>query len=216
MPPKTSLKPRKRPVQARSKATVDAILRGAAQVLQKSGYAGATTDRIAARAGVSVGSLYQYFPNKDAVLVALAQRHIDEGFRLVGRLLVRAVGQDPPLEELLRSFVAAMVALHEHQPALHRVLFEEVPLPASVRRGLRERENAFADELAALLDAHAEVHVETAAVTSYVVVHTVDALVHNFILHPPNDIDGDALVDEVVRMLFRHLSEPMKLTVSRR
>lgn len=205
MPPRTQLKPRKRPLQARSKATVDAILSAAAQVLKRKGYAAATTDRIAERAGVSVGSLYQYFPNKDAILVALAERHIDEGFALVRELLVEALQEAPPAELLLRRFIVAMVALHENEPELHRVLFEEVPLPASVRRGLRKRENEFATEVCALLEAHPEVRMKEPRVTAYVLVHAVDSLVHNFVLHPPKDIDSEQLTEEVVRMLLRHL-----------
>ena len=207
MPPRTALKPRKRPTQARSRATVEAILVAAAQVLRRRGYAGATTDRIAERAGVSVGSLYQYFPNKDSILVALAEQHIDAGFALVRELLVEALREAPPLELLLRRFVIAMVALHEHEPEIHRVLFEEAPLPPSVRRGLRERENEFATEVCALLEAHPSVRMQQPRVTAYVLVHTVDALVHNFILHPPDDIEAGQLTEEVVRMLLRHLTQ---------
>ncbi|WP_353957073.1 helix-turn-helix domain-containing protein [uncultured Ornithinimicrobium sp.] len=65
--------PRKQPQQRRSRATVDKILAAAAQVLAEEGD-GATTDRIAARAGVSIGSLYQYFPNKGALMLELARR----------------------------------------------------------------------------------------------------------------------------------------------
>ena len=64
-------KPRKSPVQARSAATVDAILEAAARILESEGFEGYTTNAIAKRAGVSIGSLYQYFPNKDAVTAAL-------------------------------------------------------------------------------------------------------------------------------------------------
>jgi AcrR family transcriptional regulator len=137
MRPRAQLKPRKTPRQARSRATFEAILGAAAQVFGREGYATATTDRIAARAGVSVGSLYQYFPNKDAILVALTERHIDAGFALIHELLAKALTDRPALESLLRRFVVAMIALHEHEPELHRVLFEEAPLPASVRRQLR-------------------------------------------------------------------------------
>ena len=206
MPPRPQLKPRKRPSQARSKATVEAILVAAAQVFRQQGYAGATTDRIAHRAGVSVGSLYQYFPNKDAILVALAQRHIDTGFTLVRELLAEALTDVPAVESLLRRFVVAMIALHEHEPELHRVLFEEAPLPASVRRQLRKRENEFATEICELLEAHPEVRMRDPKVTAYVLVHTVDALVHNFTLHPPEGIHANALTDEMVSMLLGHLT----------
>ena len=205
MAPRPQLKPRKRPSQARSKATVEAILVAAAQVFRRQGYAGATTDRIAERAGVSVGSLYQYFPNKDAILVALTERHIDEGFALVRKLLAEALVDLASLESLLRRFVVAMIALHEHEPELHRVLFEEAPLPSSVRRQLRKRENEFATEICELLDAHPEVRMQDPKLSAYVLVQTVDALVHNFILHPPEGIDADSLTEEIVRMLHVHL-----------
>ena len=206
MPPRPQLKPRKRPSQARSKATVEAILVAAAQVFRRQGYAGATTDRIAERAGVSVGSLYQYFPNKDAILVALTERHVDDGFALVRELLAETFSDVPALEPLLRRFVVAMITLHEREPELHRVLFEEAPLPASLRRQLRKRENELATEVAALLEVHPEVRMRDPRLTAYVLVQSVDALIHNFILHPPEGIDAESLTGETVRMLYLHLA----------
>jgi len=185
---------------------VEAILVAAAQVFRRNGYATATTDRIAERAGVSIGSLYQYFPNKDAILVALAERHIDAGFALVRELLAEASTGVPEVEPLLRRFVLAMIALHEHERELHRVLFEEAPLPSRVRRQLRKRENEFATEVCALLRAHPGVRMREPEVTAYVLVHTVDALVHNFILHPPAGIDVNSLTEEIVSMLLGHLT----------
>ena len=73
-----TLEPRKSPVQARSSASVEAILKATIQVLLKVGKERLTTTRVAARAGVSVGTLYQYFPNKGALLRAALQRHLDE------------------------------------------------------------------------------------------------------------------------------------------
>ena len=69
-----SLKARKHPQQARARASRDAILEAAAQILERDGLAGYTTNAVAARAGVSIGTLYQYFPNRDAVTAALAAR----------------------------------------------------------------------------------------------------------------------------------------------
>jgi len=76
--PQSTLEPRKSPVQARSTASVEAILKATIQVLLKSGKERLTTTLVAARAGVSVGTLYQYFPNKSALLRAALQRHMDE------------------------------------------------------------------------------------------------------------------------------------------
>ena len=71
------LEPRKSPVQARSAASVDAILQATIQVLLQVGKERLTTTRVALRAGVSVGTLYQYFPNKSALLQAALKRHLD-------------------------------------------------------------------------------------------------------------------------------------------
>ncbi len=87
---KIQLKPRKTPVQTRSAATVDAILQATIQVLLAVGKDKLTTTRVAARAGVSVGTLYQYFPNKSSLLQACLKRHM----AAVTRCLERACEQN--------------------------------------------------------------------------------------------------------------------------
>lgn len=77
-PSRTTLEPRKRPVQARSAVTVDAVLEATIQVLLEAGKERLTTTRVAYRAGVSVGTLYQYFPNKSALLQGALKRHLDK------------------------------------------------------------------------------------------------------------------------------------------
>ncbi|MGP4022502.1 TetR/AcrR family transcriptional regulator [Actinomadura sp. 3N407] len=77
------LRPRKTPRQSRSAATDERILDAAARVFVEHGYAAGTTNRIAEAAGLSIGSLYQYFPNKDAILLQLARRHVEQGRRAV-------------------------------------------------------------------------------------------------------------------------------------
>jgi AcrR family transcriptional regulator len=72
------LEPRKSPVQARSAASVEAILEATIQVLLRVGKERLTTAKVALKAGVSVGTLYQYFPNKSALLKAALKRHMDE------------------------------------------------------------------------------------------------------------------------------------------
>lgn len=76
LPAKIALKPRKKPRQARSQATVDAIFEATIQVLLRDGLPRLTTIRVAERAGASVGTLYQYYPHKEALLFAVLQRHL--------------------------------------------------------------------------------------------------------------------------------------------
>ena len=79
--------PRRRPRQARAQATVDAIIQATARVLVEDGYDRASTNRIAQAAGVSIGSLYQYFPSKEALVAALVETHVDRMMEAVTRIL---------------------------------------------------------------------------------------------------------------------------------
>src|SRR5882757_1097703 len=116
---------RKEPIQARSRLTVKAIIEATAQVLVAIGYERATTDTIAARAGVSIGTLYQYFSNKESLVAALIKNHVDEIMRTVEAALAEAA--DAPLESALQAMIHAGVEAHRADPALHKVLFEQVP-----------------------------------------------------------------------------------------
>ena len=103
------LEPRKCPVQRRSQATVEQLLVAAVQVFEEHGYAGTTTNRVAARAGVSVGTLYQYFPNKEALAVALLERHLAETRRRVNDWAGATLARPRDLRHALQTYVEAML-----------------------------------------------------------------------------------------------------------
>ena len=111
--------PRKLPKQARSKALVEAVLDASARVLAKDGRDALTTNVIAQAAGVSVGSLYQYFPNREAILSALVHRH---GHRIHALVTEAMHPQPAALEEAVSRLVAAVFAAHRLDPALHDAL----------------------------------------------------------------------------------------------
>lgn len=114
------LAPRKAPRQARSRATVDVILDGAARILEAQGEAGFTTNRVAAVAGVSVGTLYQYFPGKAAVLAALVAREQKARAERLAALAAAMQGLDLP--STVRALVRALVAGERERPRLSLVL----------------------------------------------------------------------------------------------
>jgi AcrR family transcriptional regulator len=204
---KQRLNPRKQPVQHRSKATVDVILVAAAQVFEAHGYAAGTTNRIAERAGVSIGTLYQYFPSKEAIAVALLERHIaDTDHRLhewVGHMVV----EQHSLSEALHDYVAGMLEMHSRQPRLQHILLEETPLPERVHQVLLEAERNAAKTVAGLLRLYPEVRQTGLEHTCFLVVQSVESLTHRFAAHPDDQfIPRTTFVDEVVTMLVAYLT----------
>lgn len=107
-PVATTLKPRKSPVQARSAATIDTLHVAAIQVLTREGLSRCTTTRIAERAGMSVGSLYQYYPNRDALLAAVLEQHLDRITNAVESACSDHRGR--PVSEMAAALVAAFLA----------------------------------------------------------------------------------------------------------
>lgn len=187
---------------------MDDILEAASQVFSKHGYAHGTTNRIAERAGVSIGSVYQYFPNKDSILLALVRKHMADGTSLVLSML-----GDPSalsklaLPELVERFVRAMLALHEEDPRLHRVLFEEAPPPKVVWDELASMERAISAALAGMLGARSNKRPDDPELTAWIVVQTVEALVHRFVLHEGAPAKREAFVKEVVVLVSGYLTE---------
>jgi AcrR family transcriptional regulator len=198
------LAPRRRPRQARAQETTRAILDAAARVFSAHGYAAGTTNRIAEAAGVSIGSLYEYFPNKDAILVALMERHIVEGEAEMRALVARTpVGS---LRVQVRTFVQAMIALHAQAPRLHRVLFEEAPVPAPVWRTLAAMEQRMVADVERYLATQREVRVRDRSLAARLVVHVVEDLTHRFVLHPDGAVDAERYVDEVTALVTSYLA----------
>jgi AcrR family transcriptional regulator len=125
---------RKAPQQARSKVTADAILDAAAHILGERGWTALTTNGVAEVAGVSIGSLYQYFPNKLALIEAVRERHFDE----VLAVLRAAADPRTPRRRRIAALVDGMIAVHSRYPAAHRVLIEESPRGVD-SRGMHDR-----------------------------------------------------------------------------
>ena len=201
---KKAANPRKSPEQDRSRATVEAIVEAAAHILIKHGYDAFTTNRVAERAGVSIGSLYQYFPNKDALLSELMRRHVTEIERGIEEMAELA--RTAPLAEVIRIGILQNIRSHQVDPALHRVLSEEVP-----RLGALDWKVAFTERMEArvrgMLEARkGEIAVADIDVAVYIVTRTVEAVVHNAVCEQPKALVSGALADELTRMLVGFLT----------
>ncbi len=117
--------PRKSASQERSRQTVDALLEATTRVLLKEGYDRASTNRIAEVAGVGIGSLYQYFPSKEALVAAVIDRHTQEISEVTRNALVKAAAR--PIEVAARELVSVAIDGHRVNPKLHSVLAEQIP-----------------------------------------------------------------------------------------
>jgi AcrR family transcriptional regulator len=182
---------------------VEIILVAAARVFEHLGYRDASTNLIAQRAGVSVGSLYEYFPNKAAVLAALIDQHVAEGRKMLTQLAAIAgdSGSLPPLGVLTRRFVDAMIMLHSIAPRLHRVLFEEMRLHPALRRTVDALEDDLIVATEAILRVHPEVAVADTAAAAQIVVHVIEALTHRMVIHPrPGNAQADQ-ADDITRLV---------------
>jgi AcrR family transcriptional regulator len=128
--------PRRIPQQRRAHETVAAVLDAVARILRREGIAAITTNRIAQVAGVSIGSVYQYFPDKRAIFDALHERHAEDIGHVVERALIDHA--ESPLAALLRGLIDALIDAHAADPELHLVL-AEVPHRADGDRDLALR-----------------------------------------------------------------------------
>ena len=198
--------PRKHASQERSRATVDALIAATARILVREGFDRASTNHIADLAGVSIGSLYQYFPSKESLVAAVIDRHNQQLMRVVRSALAEVATL--PLEEAVRKLVAIAIKAHRLDPKLHRVLAEQIP-----RTGRLEHVEVFNRENYALFRAYLESHSDElrtvdAGLAAFVCVTSIEALTHMAVLHHPevlSDEGMDSLIDEATRLVVGYL-----------
>jgi AcrR family transcriptional regulator len=174
-----------------------ALLDAAAIELAEKGYADATTTAIAARAGVPIGSLYQWFPDKDALLYGLLDRHLTDGTDAMLATLERAQAA-PDLASCVRLLVQGAVDANSGDPRMHRILYKEAPRPAELQRRLAELQGTLAGWVEGELARRGVASGTPAALRARTLVVTVEALVHDLVLDPPRGVSRRAAVDEVV------------------
>lgn len=203
---KPLVKPRKHATQERSRATVDALIEATARILVREGFDKASTNRIAEVAGVSVGSLYQYFPGKEALVVAVIGRHDQEIMQVVRRALAEVASL--PFEQGVRRLVAAAVEGHRVDPELHRVLAEQIPRTGRLGNvGMFDRE-PYALFKAWLEDHRHELRVADLELAAFICGTSIEALTHNAVLHHADMLTDEAvatLIDETTRMVIGYL-----------
>jgi AcrR family transcriptional regulator len=201
--PQVRTTPRKQPRQGRSKTTVDTILEATAKVLVRRGFDHLSTNAVADAAGVSIGSVYQYFPNKEARVAALLERHLDDRNAEVFAELARVATL--PIGEAVRAVIELAIRAHSVDPELHRVLIEQVPRVGRLAR-LRELEASTHAVVSSLLVARRhELDIRDVEITAFVLVSAIEAIVHRAVVFHPEHLGDPRLVDEATRLVTRYL-----------
>jgi AcrR family transcriptional regulator len=198
-----STRPRKQPTQDRAAATVEALLTATAQVLVQEGYDHASTNKIARRAGVSIGSLYQYYPSKEALVLALAKRNGEQEISLIQKKLLAL--KDLSLSNVVRELVTVIIEAHRIDPELQKVFITQVPQIGGlsiIRETNRHAARMFSDYVASIFPQWDE---EALDLRVFIAMHAAEGLIHQALLERPDYLSQPLFVDELTTLVVSYL-----------
>jgi AcrR family transcriptional regulator len=189
------LAPRKRPSQARSQTTFDALVDACTGLLPKLGYAGTTTNHIAERAGVSIASLYEYFPGKDAIVAQVAERLVDRVLRRLAKEAPRVL--EAREDDALRVWLELIHETVARERALFAVFTYQVPYTNRLEamQAVSSRLMEFSQQVRRR--AGGLVRQDVSPVTLRLMVNLVSSTIMQLVLDPPADVTKDELLDEL-------------------
>jgi AcrR family transcriptional regulator len=186
---------------------VERILAAGHAVLLERGYEGASTNHIATTAGISPGSLYQYFPNKTAILAQVVERYADEMEARISRAFLRTLSSRSRSDSV-RTNVTALLDAFGENPGLLRVLVEQIPrAPDSARATFARR----MDDLmaTAILSQHTRDPNQPADAIAWILVRTVEHVTISYVLEQP-PIARDTVIDELTELITGYLDRKLR------
>ena len=201
---------RNAPKQSRSRETVHAILEATIRILDREGSDAASTTRIAEVAGVSVGTLYQYFENREAIFDALQDREFERATEFMAQVLSEANGCSE--QQLARAVIEGLLALYAQSPALHRLLAIE-----GLRVTPTERVLAFDTRVVGLIRSflatgHLSIRRDNLDAAAFVIYQSVRATMLARLLEEPPGLHDEALIEEMTDLVVRYLVQDPKPT----
>jgi AcrR family transcriptional regulator len=203
MPPQVVVNPRKSPRQKRAQVTVEAILTATTHILVHEGYKSLSTNRVAKVAGVSIGSLYQYFPNKEALLTAIVDNHVQLILQTMEQHLEETEGSS--FETLIRVLLKGLMDAHSVNPELHRVLKEEVSQQACLS-SMRDFEKTVLDLVRTTLEErHGELRPIDPEVGSFIISYVVEAVLRATVVSKEWQKRTDEIFEEMVHLVTSYL-----------
>ncbi|MBH48261.1 MAG: hypothetical protein CME71_08845 [Halobacteriovorax sp.] len=190
---------RKKPLQERAKFTVDAILKATTQLLDKN-VESVTTNGIAQLAGVSIGSLYQYFPNKDAILERLLEQFTDGHLSMIEQTLVRARDKNHSLEDTARTIIHAIIESNRKNSRLAKIFVTTLFRPERIKLLQKMDEKMIAKFKQFFEPYKDEVDASNLDMKLFIVIQSVRSATVSVLFHSKYQITDPALEDELVRL----------------
>ncbi|HKY39080.1 MAG TPA: TetR/AcrR family transcriptional regulator [Polyangiaceae bacterium] len=205
---------RRKPSQQRSRETVDVVFEAAMRELQRGDPTAVNVNRVAETAGVSIGSIYQYFPSKETLLSSLIAHYMRRRFEAI-MAMIRAIQDEErttqtvvPLEEIMRRLVHGTIRLKQTGLPLEFALiswFARVGSLASLTELDREYTQAIADALRTLQEPPARIRSVDPLLAARILMQSIRAILLTAILQEPGLFDGEALCAEVTELAVRYL-----------
>jgi AcrR family transcriptional regulator len=206
---RTEITPRKLPLQERARATVEAILEATARVLREQGYDGLTTNKAAEAAGVSVGSLYQYFPGKEALVTALLLRFAE---RQQSAFLEALAGvATAPIPVVIDAVLETLTEQADADPELGLVLMNQIPRVGELGQLIAYNEEKIATPLHAfLLSRKDDLPVTDLRALTFLLTHSIPPLLQRMRISAPPKEQRRAIFRELRHMLLAYLTGPRR------
>jgi len=201
---------RKHPQQTRSIAAVQAILEATTQLLLAKGMKDLTTNHVAELAGVSIGSLYQYFPNKEALVARLIELHVEEEITRVSALMTqireRATCQNSKLirEGNIRLVIKEFIDIHTENLELAQILHTQIDDQAC-RQALRKTTTFFTRLIQKMLDQVDNITNKDNYTRAYIIANSVDLLIQTTLVEQPKLFSEPKFLDELVSLSMNYL-----------
>jgi len=185
------------------------IMRAATRILIKHGYDALNTNLVAREAGASVGSLYQYFSSKEALVAALVEEHVEVTMRSLRKEVPQIYAL--PVARATERMIQLMFEAHQIEPDLHRVFYEQLP-----RVGDFVKLEASLEESTALVQAYLEAHADEVvpknhALSAFILVSTVETLTHRAVISRPVKHRAPEVIAEIIRLVHGYLLPPSAL-----
>jgi AcrR family transcriptional regulator len=203
-PIQTRGEPRVVPQRTPGKRIVDAILQSAIDVLARDGFPRLTTNRIAQFAGVSIGSVYQYFPDKHAIIAAIGRELEQKALRLFRAAVAESAERS--IAAISKKIVGDLAAESFGKQAVRREVLTRVPR-AWLEEASQRVDAAVTSELATLLASRADIRAGDRELMAFVVMHAVEAVLEAAVLRRPELLSDDAFLNEVTALSVNYLQQ---------